>query len=103
MNILISIAENVIGALGETVVLLGKDTLETKGVLFRNPKSNELSDYIHAEKVILYVLDSVEASVGQRLVYKGEEFEITRISKENGTKKLGLKCPKEHKLEKILP
>jgi hypothetical protein len=103
MNLLLSVAENVIEALGHHIRILDNPPIETKGILFRNPIRNDLSEYIQSEKVCLYVLDSIEVSTGLRVVYKDEEFEITRISMENGTKKLGLKCPKEQKLETLFP
>ena len=98
MELALSMAENVIEALGELVFIKGDKYIKSKGVLFRNKRANELSDYVETEEVSLYVLHSVPVKVGDSIFHKKVEYEVTRITKEeNGTKKLGVRCKKEHK------
>lgn len=103
MQLEIDIAQNVIEILGEPIEIGSDKIIQTNAIFFRNEKSSDLNEFIQSEKISMYVLDSIHIEAGQRVKYRGNEYHVTRVYQENGIKKLGLRCPKEHRSETILP
>lgn len=98
MDFLTSPIDNVFGLLGEDIIV---SNVKTKGVISKANIKNESSDYIFEEKTTLFVLDSVEAKVGDSVIYRSKKMKISSIKNERGYKKLGLRCVKEPKFETI--